>query len=216
METKTVAVGALLSLGIFLTWVAYDTQQENFNKYEQERAFSGLLKDGVVRLRITLDSERARFAFEKAQLFAKKERFLDEMMEAENTASDCRIKMNEVYGDPGWPVSDPLHVSEYSKYMWLWELACGPDVGETTCTTCLDDLNDCQYMADGLIGGCEEVRQEDIQAACAGNCNQARAAKGRYRRELEISKNNGEYWSAEALKLREKYEPDKVEEDKDG
>jgi hypothetical protein len=175
--------------------------------------------DVVSRLgqtQIEYQSAPWRHGADRAKLIAEKERAWDVAHEDREAASECRIKMNEVYGDPGWPVSDPIPVD---RYMWVWELACGPWPGpDTTCMTCLDDLRDAQDIADMWMEGCKEVRQEDIQAACKGTCAQARAAKGRYRRELEISENNGEYWSAEALKLREKYEPDryKLEADTDG
>jgi hypothetical protein len=175
------------------------------------------MASALVQTRIAYQGATVTFSIERARLIAEREHAWDRVHEESEAASECRIKMNREYGDPGWPVSDPIPVDWDSRYMWVWELACGPYVEETTCSTCLDDLFYAEEMANISLTSCDEVRKDDIEAACDGDCDQARAARGRCRRDLELASNGEKWWKAEATKLQEKYEPDKYNwEDTDG
>ncbi len=179
------------------------------------------VSSALIQTQIEYQAATINFAIEKAGLVAEKERAWDTVHEESEAASECRTKMNEEYGDPGWPVSDPIYVDMTSRYMWTWELACGQYSEETTCATCIKDLNYAQEVADMWMGGCAEFRQEDIQDACEGNCDKARVAKVRCKLARDIASNSADWWQAEATKLQEKYEPDKYKlvlpsEDTDG
>lgn len=209
-KLSDVLLAGVAGLTVVLSASAVSARCNEAERAEERAMWEGVAEDlasAWVGLRVATDAERARWALERGSLRAERERAWDRWYEESEAASECRVKMNREYGDPGWPVSDPIPVD---RYLWVWELACGPWPGpDTTCMTCLKDLNQAHDMAMALMDSCEELRADDVRAACDGSCDQARAAKGRCRRKIEEAQGSAEYWHDEATKLREKYEPEK-------